>query len=286
MTASHAIPPGCRGHGRCFILIGIVSVAVRLSVLLIAAAAAGACSAASGEDLAAGGDRDEEGDDSGGGGAGSPEALECGIAADCVPAGSTCCECPAFAVPVGSGYDEACSDVACDPAPSGCALTETACVEGRCQLVCSAVVTEMVCDTGFARDDFGCLVDACDVAGETPDCDGDQDCVQVPADCCGCAMGGSDTAVPAGSEDEHADGLACPPDPSCPGVDVCDPGSEPRCIAGTCQLVATSGSDGGVPSVLCGTADSPPCPEGQVCVLNHPDAPDASQVGAGSCQNP
>ncbi|HEY8141848.1 MAG TPA: hypothetical protein VIG06_04225, partial [Kofleriaceae bacterium] len=65
------------------------------------------------------------------------------------------------------------------------------------------------------------------------------------------------------------------------------PEAVPRCIAGTCQLVApASGSDDDEPSVLCGTADSSPCPEGQVCVLNHPDAGDATQVGAGSCQNP
>ncbi|HEU5057040.1 MAG TPA: hypothetical protein VFU21_10970 [Kofleriaceae bacterium] len=259
-------------------------VAVRLSLALVLAAG---CSAASGEDLSAeGGDRDEDdGTGDGAGGGGAPAALECDLASDCVPAGSTCCECPAFAVPVGSGYDEACSEVACDPAPTGCALTEPACVEGRCQLVCSTVVTEMACEDGFARDDFGCLLDACDLAGQ-PECDGDDDCVQVPADCCGCAGGGSDTAVPTGSEAQYEEGLDCPADPSCPGVDVCDPDSEPRCIVGTCQLVSTSGSGDGGGSLLCGTADSPPCPEGTVCVLNHPDAPDATQVGAGSCQNP
>ena len=176
--------------------------------------------------------------------------------------------------------------LAAPPDPIGCALTEPACVEGRCQLVCSPVVTEMECENRFARDDFGCLLDACELGSEVPECDGDPDCVQVPADCCGCARGGSDTAVPSGTEAEYEEGLSCPPDPSCPGVDVCDRDSQPRCIAGTCQLVADSAGDGGAPSVLCGTADSAPCAEGLVCVLNHPDAPDATQVGAGSCQNP
>ena len=262
-------------------------VAVRPFAVLLVVAAAAACSATSGEDLAAGEDRDEGDDSGGGGGAGSPADLECDLASDCVAAGSTCCECPAFAVPVSSGYEEACSDVACDPEPTGCSLTVPDCVEGRCQLVCLSLVTEMVCDEGFARDDFGCLLDACATGNDLDECGGDEDCVEVPADCCGCASGGSDTAVPAGSEDEYQDGLDCPPDPSCPDVYVCEPEAAPRCIAGTCQLVApASGSDDDEPSVLCGTADSAPCPEGQVCVLNHPDAGDATQVGAGSCQNP
>lgn len=261
--------------------------AVSLSLVCVLAAAG--CTSSSGESLAADeGDRDED-DDSGGGGLGSPEGAECELAIDCVAAGSTCCECPTFAVSAASGYEEACADVSCDPAPTGCALTEPACNGGRCELVCVQVATEMSCADGFARDDFGCLIDVCaDPGTSTAECDGDEDCVQVPADCCGCARGGSDTAVPAGTEDDYDDGLACPPDPSCPGVDVCDPDSEPRCIGGSCRLAAPPSDPGedDQPSVLCGTADTPPCPDGQVCVLNHPDAGDATQLGAGSCQDP
>ena len=261
-----------------------MKVVVRLTCAILLLAAAG-CSASSGEDLAAEGDRDDDdGTGDGAGGGDAPAAAECDRATDCVPAGSTCCECPAFAVPVSSGYDEACSEVTCDPAPTGCAATEPTCALGRCQLICSPLVTEMACDSGFARDDFGCLLDACDLGSEAPECEGDEDCVQVPADCCGCARGGSDTAVPAGSEAEYEDDLDCPTDPSCPGVDVCDPGSAPSCIAGRCQLASSPGDDG-APSILCGTTDSAPCPEGTVCVLNHPDASDATQLGAGSCQN-
>ena len=257
--------------------------AVRLSLALLLVAG---CTSSSGENLAADEGRDDDGSDSGGGAGGNPEVAECDIAADCVPANSTCCECPAFAVPAASGYEEACADVACDPEPAGCSATEPACTDGRCALVCMQVLTERICPSGFARDDFGCLLDACADAGDAAECDRDEDCVEVPADCCGCAAGGSDTAVPAGSEGDYHDGLNCPPAPSCPGVNVCDPEAAPRCIAGTCQLSPPPSSDGGATSVLCGTADSPPCPEGQVCVLNHPDAPDATQVGAGSCQIP
>lgn len=245
------------------------------------------CTSSSGENLAADDGTGDDGSDSGGGGAGgSPEVVECALAADCVPANSTCCECPAFAVPAASGYEEACADVTCDPPPTGCSLTEPACTGGRCELVCSPVITDRSCATGFARDDFGCLLDAC--ADAAPECDRDADCVEVPADCCGCASGGSDTAVPAGTEAEYHDSLDCPADPSCPGVNVCDPDSAPRCIAGSCQLVAPPPPTDGdtAPTVLCGTADTAPCPGGQVCVLNHPDAPDATQAGAGSCQFP
>lgn len=254
--------------------------------LFVAILAQAGCFNSSGESLSA--DEDRGDDDDSGGGAESPEANECAIAPDCVPAGSTCCECPAFAVAASSGYEEGCSDVACDPAPTGCALTEPACVGGRCQLICSSIITERVCPTGFERDDFGCLLDACaEAGGQGSECDLDDDCVQVPADCCGCARGGSDTAVPAGTEDDYSDGLQCPPEPSCPDVDVCDPSAAPRCIGGTCQLASPpSDPDDGPPSVLCGTADAPPCPEGQMCVLNHPDAGDATQVAAGSCQDP
>jgi len=264
---------------------GIVRLAVSLSLAVFLASAG--CSSSSGEDLASeDGDRDE-GDDSGGGGAGNPEGLECQLASDCVPAGSTCCDCPAFAVSAASGYEEACADVACDPPPTGCALTEPACNAGRCELICSPVVTDMVCAAGFARDDFGCLLDTCaGPDGGSPECGGDEDCVQVPADCCGCELGGSDTAVPAGSESDYEDGLACPPDPACPGVDVCDPASEPRCIGGTCRLSVPPSEPGDeTPSILCGTAETPPCRDGQVCVLNHPDAGDATQQSAGSCRD-
>jgi hypothetical protein len=264
-----------------------VSLAVRLAAVVLLAFAAG-CTSASGENLAADDGRDDDDSGSGGGGAGSPEVAECEVAADCVPAGSTCCDCPTFAVPGASGYEEACSEVACDPEPTGCSATEPACSGGRCELVCSPIATDLVCDEGFARDDFGCLLDLCaDPGASTAECDGDEDCVRVPADCCGCELGGAETAVPAGTEDEYHDSLDCPVDPSCPGVDVCDAGSVPRCIAGSCQLAAPPADDGDTgPSVLCGTADTAPCPDGQVCVLNDPDAGDATQVGAGSCQNP
>jgi hypothetical protein len=247
-----------------------------------------ACTGVSGDRASAEGGGDDDGDDSGGG-LGSPDATECQLAADCVAAASTCCECPAFAVASSSGYEEACSEVNCD-LPADCAAVEPACNAGRCELICSPLVTELVCDEGFAHDDFGCLLEACapGPSGEAGECDIHSDCVQVPADCCGCARGGSDTAVPADQVDPHLEGLDCPEQPYCPDVDVCEPDAEARCVLGECQLVAGRPPDdgSGAPSVPCGIADSSPCPDGQVCVLNHPDASDATQMGAGSCQDP
>jgi hypothetical protein len=230
---------------------------------------------------------DDGGDDSGGAGEAPPDA-ECAVAADCVAAASTCCECPSFAVPSSSGYDQACDEVDCEP-PSGCSAAQPACVGGACQLVCTPIATDLSCELGFARDDFGCLVDACATAPDAgaDECELDADCVQVPADCCGCAAGGEDTAVPADQVDEHEDGLDCRADPTCPDVDLCDPSREPRCVYGHCELSAPPGDGSGddVPSVRCGIDGDPPCEGGQVCVLNHPDGGDATRAGAGSCQN-
>jgi hypothetical protein len=123
-------------------------------------------------------------------------------------------------------------------------------------------------------------------------CGQDSDCVQVPADCCGCARGGVDTAVPAAEADGFLGGLGCPEDPDCPDVDVCDPALVPRCIGGSCQLGSPPtdwGEDAGTgldPSggVYCGTADYPPCPAGEVCCLNGAEYDDANSAGVGVCQ--
>src|SRR5690242_21504731 len=37
----------------------------------------------------------------------------------------------------------------------------------------------------------------------SPECATDTDCVRAPADCCGCELGGNDTAVPASRLAEH-----------------------------------------------------------------------------------
>ena len=157
------------------------------------------------------------------------------------------------------------------------------CGDGTCALACPTIDCTVPCDDGFAVDAEGCLVCACAPAPPAPECMFDTDCVQVPADCCGCAQGGADTAVPAAAEEEHRDGLACPPAPVCPGVDVCEPGATVTCAAGRCAL-GDGGAPMGVPDGACGTPDLPACPAGQVCVLNADD--EATLAGVGVCQDP
>ena len=166
----------------------------------------------------------------------------------------------------------------------GCPLVEPTCNNGRCELVCAVIEATQSCDAGFATDSFGCLVDAC---AEMPDaaagCSVDEECAQVPADCCGCARGGSDTAVLASEQEDFAASLDCQPDAECPEINVCDPSDEARCLGGRCQLVSAS-TDPDSEVVLCGFPDAPPCEPGTACVLNHPDALHATEAGVGSCQ--
>ena len=255
---------------------------------------------ASGDDDGAGGDGDGGGG-SGGDGAGEPsppsDEYPCIDVGECIAVSSTCCECPTFAVNAGSDFAEACDQVECDMLPEDCPAVEPACVEFQCQLVCKAVPAQMTCANGFARDSFGCLIDACrEHPGELFACEQDDDCVEAQADCCGCKLGGASTAVAAATLVQYIESLGCPPgDPECPYVNVCDAALIPRCIAQTCTLGPdgeSGGDDGGDGDggdspvdevILCGVPDFPPCPEGQVCVLNNPDANDATRMGVGSC---
>lgn len=234
-------------------------------------------------------------DDSGGGPLTptDPASAECTTDSDCTAAGESCCDCPSFAVPRATGWDESCEDVTCDEPPSSCS-TAAACDRGQCVLRCAEVAcsADASCPAGFARDAAGCLTCACAEVTDpaAAQCQVDADCVQVPADCCGCAEGGADTAVPASDADRAVDELGCDGNASCPGVDVCDPSARARCLAGSCRLSADSGGgdgqDGGLGGgdTLCGTPELAPCPAGQQCVVNDANSPQASEMGVGVCR--
>jgi hypothetical protein len=242
---------------------------VRAFVLTALLLALGACWSAQ-EDVAAGDDGGQEPQDYG----------ECETAADCVLAASTCCACADFSMP-DMGWQDGCADIEC-PMPADCPAIAAACVDGACTTTCAPVACDLSCSDGFASDAAGCLVCAC-AGGEVPPstCLEDADCVQIPADCCGCAQGGADTAAPADTAEAIVEAMMCSNDPACPQVDVCDPGAAPRCVSGTCALVPAS-SDG--LDVGCGRPDLPMCPEGTVCVLNADS--DAQSQGVGTCQPP
>ncbi len=220
-------------------------------------------------------------------GAGLGDNIGCEVSSDCVLAASTCCGCPTFGVPAGQGYDAGCEEVNCEPTGL-CPAVEAICDAGQCLLVCSPLVADKVCTFGFVADEAGCLQNEC--AGAPMDanveCEQDADCVQVPADCCGCGQGGSDTAVPEALVDEQAALLGCPINPACPGLDVCNAEESAQCISGYCALAPVV--DDAFPpsaegSTLCGTPDLPACATGFDCVLNDISANDAAQLGVGSC---
>jgi hypothetical protein len=277
---------------------------VATCVVAIAAAIGAGCESLSlppnSPDGASEDDASGDGGDSGDGDGDSapPFPFQCENAGDCVAAPSTCCECPSFAVPGDSELAGACDEIECEP-PLGCPSVEPACIDTQCELVCTSLAATQVCERGFARDGFGCLLDECraESIDERFACDEDADCTQVQSDCCGCSRGGLETAVALVAVDEFIESLGCGGDPACPGVDVCDPGLVPRCIAQACTLAPEpdgSGDDGGgddgdgdgaTPSGdFCGVPDFPPCPPGLMCVLNHPDAEDATRIGLGTCR--
>lgn len=208
----------------------------------------------------------------------------CAIDDDCVLAGPTCCDCPTYATSVTSGWAESCANVDC-PTPGGaCTGLEARCQDGACVATCGAAACDLSCPSGFAADAAGCLVCACAPATTPAECERDDQCVQTRADCCGCARGGTDTAVPIGTRGGFDDGLGCPADGAsvaCPEVTTCDPAAIPRCLAGQCQLATAGEPPPTLPQGACGRPDLPPCPAGSRCVLNQSD--EAGPLGVGVC---
>ncbi|HEY5952674.1 MAG TPA: hypothetical protein VIV40_44550, partial [Kofleriaceae bacterium] len=199
-----------------------------MRILLAFALVLAACNGSL-EDNALGGGSDGAGSGSGGG---AGAYSECHVASDCVAAGPKCCDCPTHAVPVNDPAQQACANVDC-PTPSCGSPMQASCDAGKCTLVCSPVQCDasVSCADGFATDANGCLTCACAVPTAT-ECGVDGDCAEVRADCCGCALGGNDTAVPASQVTAWEAQLMCPANPSCPGINTCAPDLAAHCIAG------------------------------------------------------
>lgn len=246
-----------------------------LRLAVIAAASGSACETAS-ETNHAGGDgtsADDGGDSAPTDPSGQP-FTSCRDDLDCRPAAATCCECPTFAVTADDPLYQACLGVEC-PAPTGCSASDAVCTAGRCQLACEPLACDAAFAQGFATDAAGCLT--CDPAlALGTDCTTDRECVQTRADCCGCASGGADTAVPASEQGSFDAMLGCAADAVCPGVPVCAADAAPRCVQGDCALLT-----GELPAGACGRPDLAACPAGEVCTLNLDD--DATDRGLGIC---
>ena len=213
------------------------------------------------------------GDDGYGSGGGNA-APECASANDCAFGAAKCCDCPTYAAPKSDPAVNACAGVMCPvtTCPMNVAL---ACNSGRCELACAPMQCDLSCADGFAIDANGCL--SCQCAQVTSRaCTADQDCAEAPADCCGCAKGGHDTAVPASQLAAYLAGLNCPANPSCPGNNTCDVSDGPACVQGACDLVAPA------PAEACGRDDLAACGTGDHCVVNAD--PSATAHGLGVCQ--
>jgi hypothetical protein len=217
-------------------------------------------------------------DDGAGGKSPGGTTVECLRDADCVAAGPRCCDCPTHAVPAISPEQEACSDVDCAPVACGSPM-QAACSDYQCVLVCTplACAGDIACLDGFVADGNGCLTCQCASIATAAECTVDSDCVRVRDDCCGCENGGYDDAVPAATAESHDRALVCPAHPSCPGGNRCAPDLAPRCVQGSCSLVA-----GDLPPGACGRSDLPACPAGQACYVNASDQ--ATMHGVGVCQ--
>ncbi len=248
-------------------LLILAAMARRASVLAVAALALGALALATGGCVTA---RD---------GAVAPEdgTSACLTDGDCVLAGPSCCACPTYALPVASGFADACAGVEC-PMQGSCAPLVARCDTGTCMAACAPVACDLVCAGGFAIDATGCLACAC--AGEpgADECTVAVDCARAPADCCGCDRGGLDVAVPVSRLAEHLAGLMCGGAEACPGVSTCATGAEPACQLGRCVLVPGAANPGPPPGA-CGRPELPPCPAGQVCRINDSDLANPLRVG-------
>jgi hypothetical protein len=233
---------------------------VRAVALLLVVLVAGCPGAA---DLAA-----YNGDD------GSGAAPECTNNAQCIAAAAKCCDCPTFAVPSSDPAFNACKGVDCpSPGPMCAANLAPACDDGACVLACAPTACEMSCADGFATDANGCLVCSCAII-EVRACSGDNECSRVRDDCCGCAHGGKDTAVPNAEVQTHDANLMCTSNPYCPGVDTCPADLAPRCVQGACELIS-----GGLPGLACGRTDLMDCAAGSQCTLNSDATATAEGVG-------
>lgn len=196
---------------------------------------------------------------------------ECATDSQCMAAGLKCCDCPSYAAPTSDPAVQACGGVMC-PTSTCPDNVRAACSGGQCVLACKPLQCSMTCADGYAIDPTGCEECAC-AAPTSRACIADSDCVRTRADCCGCAGGGTDTAVLAAEQASYDASLMCPSSPTCTGSGTCAPDLAPACIEGSCALVSP------LPPGACGRSDLPACPSGQSCTLNAVDAATARGVG-------
>lgn len=200
----------------------------------------------------------------------------CFTSSDCVPAAATCCDCPTFATSTSDPKVEACAAVDCDSNVCPTNVLAECNPMHECVLACAQLEC-LECPEGYITEANGCVSCTCaEPATMAPTCAVDTDCVRVRNDCCGCANGGEDTAVPTSTAAAFDAGLSCSQTPQCPGVgnQMCDATAQARCIRGSCALLAED-----MPADSCGRPDLPACPAGTVCRVNVSNSADLYGVG-------
>jgi hypothetical protein len=257
-------------HGLDPARLSLYNPVVRFVVVLLTLLAA--CPSSSTQDDGANTDPDFGMGDAG---AGSVPFIPCERDADCALAGTTCCACPSFVVRADDPSVKACNSIAC-PANDCPSNLRAACENNACQVACAPVACSNACPAGYAADASGCLTCACIVA-DADTCVANTDCVEVKADCCGCARGGTDVAILATRAAAYNAALNCSSDPACPNQDVCPPDTAPMCEAGRCALDTPVA----LPPGACGRSDLMACPAGQTCTVNANH--DADRLGVGVC---
>lgn len=238
-----------------------------LAALALFAAAAAACGGF--DDRGVG----EPGYEDDGPGAGLPRPRQpCDDDSDCVAVGATCCGAPSYAVNRDDPSYRACAGVSCPDPEMGSDVAAVCSAAQQCELACPPTETELACVDGFDRSTGGCLVASCAV--RDAQCTLDSECVRTREDCCGCARGGRDTAVPASQRAAFDAALGCDDEPACPGIDSCTD-ELPTCAQGRCDLLPP------LPVGACGRRDLPSCAPSETCMLNINDV--ANLHGVGIC---
>jgi hypothetical protein len=250
---------------------------VRFTLALVVTLAA--CSGGGRGDAQAVPDDDANGGDDTDGSAGT--APRCFEDSDCALGAPSCCSCPSYATSADDPGITGCDGVTCPMEPVCGDNVKAACDPAvGCVLRC----VEMPCANnfagGYAMDTAtGCLACMAPAATSLGECTVDSDCVETRQDCCGCAEGGEDTAVPVTDRANYDVALHCSASPSCPGVNVCEMGAAARCVQGSCTLTAAQ-----LPANACGRPDLVDCLPGQTCILNRD--PQATELGVGVCGTP
>lgn len=210
-------------------------------------------------------------------GAGSVPFVPCRVDTDCALAGATCCACPTFPVAANDPALQACATVPCPLDPTCPTDIHAACRNQMCVVACQTTACPLNCGDGYAVDAMGCLQCSCSSAN-ADSCSQNSDCAEVATDCCGCARGGADMALPVNEVAGYEQAMNCPTNPQCPDQNTCTPGAEPLCENGRCALDTPTP----LPADACGRPDLAACPGGKVCTLNAD--PVADRYGVGVCR--